>query len=81
MVRSAHIGHDGEVYAYVDCDAGHVHRVGAEAFQELRGGRMVIDTRCQSLGRAGAHVSAAATRCGRAALAPTLRSLIAKPTP
>lgn len=49
MVRSAHVGHDGEVYAYVECDAGHVHRVGTDAFHELRGGCIAIETCCHLL--------------------------------
>lgn len=49
MVRSAHVDDDGHVYAYVQC-GGHVHRVGAEAFVELRGGSLVVDTGCTRLG-------------------------------
>lgn len=50
MVRSAHVGSNGEIYSYVECDAGHVHRVGADAFTQLRDGTLVVDTRCQRLG-------------------------------
>lgn len=40
-VRSAHVGGDGEIYAYVRCD-GHVRRVGREAFK--RDGVVVVET-------------------------------------
>lgn len=49
MVHSAHVDDDGRVYAYVQC-GGHVHRVGAEAFVELRDGSLVVDTKCTRLG-------------------------------
>jgi hypothetical protein len=50
-VRSAHVGSDGEIYAYVLC-GGQVRRVGADAFVGLRDGTMRIETGYKSLGRA-----------------------------
>lgn len=41
-VRSAHVGGDGEIYAYVQCD-GHVRRVGKEAFVPLKTGGYRLD--------------------------------------
>jgi hypothetical protein len=52
MVRSAHVGENGQFCAYVECDRGHVHCVGSEAFKELRGGKFVVETRCRMLGNA-----------------------------
>lgn len=43
-VRSAHVGGDGEIYAYVQCD-GHVRRVGKEAFVPLKTGGYRLEVR------------------------------------